>query len=163
MSPTTTSDDIAKNPTVFGQLLRRELPVSVLYEDEDYFAFKNIKPYAEFAGLVIPKHFVKQDPANLGPENLAVVERMLSIGRELVAREQPSAFATGDYWLRFHRPPFNSVDHLHLHVLAPASTVSIWTSFLFLADSPWAMPADAVLRRLRAAPPTSSRPGRSRL
>ena len=42
----TLEEDVRSNPTVFGSLLRREEPVRVLYEDDAYMAFRNIKPYA---------------------------------------------------------------------------------------------------------------------
>ncbi|MEM1415526.1 MAG: hypothetical protein AAGH15_11525, partial [Myxococcota bacterium] len=43
-------------------------------------------------------------------------------GRLAISRDdQPEAFENNDFLLRFHRPPFASVDHLHLHCLAPAS------------------------------------------
>ena len=60
----TLAEDIERNPTVFGKLLRRELPARVLHDDETYFAFRNIKPYAPLAGLVIPKRRLLQDPVS---------------------------------------------------------------------------------------------------
>mmetsp|Transcript_32251 Transcript_32251/g.99409 ORF Transcript_32251/g.99409 Transcript_32251/m.99409 type:complete len:189 (-) Transcript_32251:13-579(-) len=140
--------DIAANPTVFGALLRREQPVRVLYEDETLFAFRNIHPYAPLAGLVIPKRRMRQDPDNLGASDLDLVKALRRVALEVCEREQPAAFAKGDYWLRFHRRPFNSVDHLHLHVLAPASAASSWTSFVFMTGMLHASSVDAVIRRL---------------
>ena len=145
----TLAEDIDKNPTVFGKLLRREQPVSVLHEDETYFAFRNIKPYAPLAGLVIPKRRLLQDPDALGPEDLPVVEDLKRIALDICAREKPDAFKANDYWLRFHRRPFNSVDHLHLHVLAPVSQVSVWTTLVFFAHGLHAADVDDVLARLR--------------
>jgi len=40
---------------------------------------------------------------------------------ETIQSCHPEAYDTHDYILCFHVPPFTSVDHLHLHVLAPAS------------------------------------------
>lgn len=145
----TLAEDIEGNPTVFGKLLRREQPVRVLHEDETYFAFRNIKPYAELAGLVIPKRRLLQDPDALTAEDLPVVEDLKRIALEICAKEKPEAFKAKDYWLRFHRRPFNSVDHLHLHVLAPVSQVSVWTTLAFFAHGLHAADVDAVIARLR--------------
>ena len=114
-----------------------------------YLAFRNVKNYAPLAGLVIPKRRRPQDPDGLRKVDVALLEDMRRIALEVCQREQPEAFAANDYWLRFHRRPWHSVDHLHLHVLAPASKVSSWTAFIFLAGSPWSLDADALLAKLK--------------
>jgi hypothetical protein len=80
---------------------------------------------------------------------LPVVEDLKRIALDICAREKPDAFKAKDYWLRFHRRPFNSVDHLHLHVLAPVSQVSVWTTLVFFAHGLHAADVDDVLARLR--------------
>ena len=47
--------DIQNNPTVFGAILRGEIPADKVYEDEHIFAFKDIAPKAKVHVLVIPK------------------------------------------------------------------------------------------------------------
>ena len=143
------AEDIEKNPTVFGELLRGEAPIRKLHECDAYLAFRNVKNYAPLAGLVIPKRRRPQDPDGLRKVDVSLLEDMRRIALEVCQREQPEAFAANDYWLRFHRRPWHSVDHLHLHVLAPASKVSSWTAFIFLAGSPWSLDADALLEKLR--------------
>ena len=143
------ADDIEKNPTVFGELLRGEAPIRKMHECDAYLSFRNVKNYAPLAGLVIPKRRRPQDPDGLRKADVALLEDMRRIALEVCQREQPEAFAANDYWLRFHRRPWHSVDHLHLHVLAPASKVSSWTAFIFLAGSPWSLDADALLEKLR--------------
>ena len=108
-----------------------------------------MKNYAPLAGLVIPKRLRPQDPDGLRKVDVPLLEDMRRIALEVCQREQPEAFAKKDYWLRFHRRPWHSVDHLHLHVLAPASKASAWTAFIFLAGSPWSLDADALLEKLR--------------
>lgn len=41
--------------TVFGKIIRRELPADIVYEDEDTLAFLDIMPVAKGHTLVIPK------------------------------------------------------------------------------------------------------------
>mmetsp|Transcript_36215 Transcript_36215/g.115996 ORF Transcript_36215/g.115996 Transcript_36215/m.115996 type:complete len:216 (-) Transcript_36215:240-887(-) len=148
-SSSSLAEDIASNPTIFGRLLRREAPVRVLYEDDEFLSFRNIKPYAPLAGLVIPKRFVLQDPDGLGVDDLATVERMREVAIVVAKQQQPEAFAAGDVRLCFHRPPFSSVAHLHLHVLAPASAFPAWTTLVFFAPTPWAIDVDDVIAHLR--------------
>jgi hypothetical protein len=40
------------------------------------------------------------------------------------------------------------VDHLHLHVIAPASKVSLWTTFVFFNHTLHAVDVEDVLKRL---------------
>jgi len=74
--------------------------------------------------LVIPKRFVP-NVYSLTPDDANLVQSMRQMGLEVLEKEQPKAFATKDYIFCFHIPPFNSVDHLHLHVLAPASEMNV--------------------------------------
>ena len=40
---------------IFCKIINRELPSSIVYEDENVLAFKNIEPQAPIHLLVIPK------------------------------------------------------------------------------------------------------------
>ena len=116
------------NPTVFGSILRGELSTKLLLETTELIAFEDIKPRATFHALIIPKQLI---PSVLelhpdDPISLTTLNRMSQVAHDLLQREQPEAYRTGDYTLCFHIPPFNSVDHLHLHVLAPASQMAPW-------------------------------------
>ena len=41
--------------TIFGKIIRGEIPCDKVYEDEDYFAFKDINPAAPIHILIVPK------------------------------------------------------------------------------------------------------------
>ena len=126
-------DDIRTNPTVFGKILRNEIPSTRVYEDEDVIAFKDIHPASQHHYLVIPRRRIKT--VNwLVPADRALVEKLVAVGHR-VAREQCGLdearyignLAKGDdpaaggdrYSLGFHKPPLITVHHLHLHVIAP--------------------------------------------
>ena len=118
----------ASNPTVFGKILRGELSTRLFpgRETANTIAFRDIRPCAPLHGLVIPKAHVRSvleltpSPSN-GPD---LLHEMRTVALGLVRDHHPEAYKTGDYVLCFHIPPFYSVDHLHLHVLAPASSMS---------------------------------------
>ncbi|KAJ8960362.1 hypothetical protein NQ314_006090 [Rhamnusium bicolor] len=42
-----------------------------------------------------------------------------------------------DITLGFHRPPFNSVGHLHLHVISPTSQMSFLSRLIFKPNTWW--------------------------
>eukprot|EP00746_Dinoflagellata_sp_MGD_P098572 gnl/MRDRNA2_/MRDRNA2_39812_c0_seq1.p1 gnl/MRDRNA2_/MRDRNA2_39812_c0~~gnl/MRDRNA2_/MRDRNA2_39812_c0_seq1.p1 ORF type:complete len:200 (+),score=33.82 gnl/MRDRNA2_/MRDRNA2_39812_c0_seq1:163-762(+) len=143
------SDDVKNNETAFGKIVRGEGAPRLLYQDAEYIAFRNVKPYAKLAGLVVPRRFVPQDPFNLSKECLPIIEQLKTIGELIIQTEQPDAYRDRDYWMRFHLPPHNSVEHLHLHVIAPASSVTKWEIRVIFNDVQYACDVDVILENLR--------------
>lgn len=43
------------NDTIFDKILAKKIPATIVYEDEDVLAFKDIQPQAKVHVLVIPK------------------------------------------------------------------------------------------------------------
>ena len=80
---------------------------------------------------------------------LKLVQQMQETALEILKAEQPRALHEKDYLLCFHIPPFTSVDHLHLHVLAPVSTMSFWNRRLkYLPGTCWCTNLEQVLASL---------------
>jgi histidine triad (HIT) family protein len=50
--------DIQSNETIFGKILRGEIPCNKVYEDEHILAFHDISPAAKVHALVIPKKLI---------------------------------------------------------------------------------------------------------
>jgi histidine triad (HIT) family protein len=101
--------------TLFGRIIRREIPADIVYEDELCLAFRDINPQAPTHVLLIPKQeiarladAVAEDQALLGHLLLAAntVARQLGIedAYRLVVNNGAGAG--------------QSVFHLHLHLLA---------------------------------------------
>ena len=42
--------------TIFGKIIRKEIPAQIVYEDESVLAFRDISPVAPVHILVVPKH-----------------------------------------------------------------------------------------------------------
>ena len=151
----TIEEDIKNNPTVFGKILKGALnkdksyESKILYEDSEFLAFRNIKPYAKLTALVIPKRFILQSPDDLSPEHLDVIIRMKEIAeQDIVKKYEPEAYSKKDYWLRFHRPPHNSVKHLHLHILAPRSEITKWETLVVMGDAKRSCDVGDVINRM---------------
>jgi histidine triad (HIT) family protein len=101
---------------LFCRIVRREIPASVIYENDRVLAFNDINPQAPLHALVIPKQHVaslndlsSQDDALVGE----VIRRAAAIAREK------------GYADRGFRTIFNTnaeagqtVFHIHLHLLA---------------------------------------------
>jgi diadenosine tetraphosphate (Ap4A) HIT family hydrolase len=144
----------AENETVFGKLLRGEAPAIVWEETSALLAFEDIHPRAPTHGLIIPKRFVESVFDLAGPADLQLLEDMQALAHRLLAAREPAAYAAGDYTLCFHVPPFNSVDHLHLHVLAPRTRMRFWYKWIkYNPDMRWSVGLETVLARVRQGRP----------
>ena len=100
--------------TIFKRIIDKEIPASVVYEDDKCLAFRDISPQAPVHFLVIPrkeiaslKDAAEEDSALLG-HLLSVARKLaLQLGLEKGYRVVINCGADGG----------QSVDHLHLHVL----------------------------------------------
>jgi len=102
--------------TLFGKIIRREIPADIVYEDEHLLAFRDVNPQAPVHVLFIPKTPIAT-LNDLAPEHMELVGRLLLAAASYAKKE---GFAEAGY-----RTVFNcnvdggqSVYHLHLHLLA---------------------------------------------
>jgi diadenosine tetraphosphate (Ap4A) HIT family hydrolase len=99
---------------VFCAIVAGEAPAIRIYEDDDYLAILDIRPFTRGHTLVLPKrHSV--DLTDTSAETLA---DMVAIGQRiaLAARATELADAT-NIALNDGRAAFQTVLHIHLHVL----------------------------------------------
>lgn len=101
---------------LFCRIVRKEIPASVVYEDNDVVVFNDINPQAPLHALVIPKRHIAT-LNDLSPQDDAIIG-------QLVRRAAAVAGEKG-YADRGFRTVFNTnaeagqtVFHIHLHVLA---------------------------------------------
>ncbi len=100
--------------TIFHKILRREIPASVVYEDDNVLAFRDIHPKAPTHLLFIPKRFVASI-ADITQET-ADLPGMLILKAQQFAREK----GIHGYKLTFHvgKGGGQEVMYLHLHFLS---------------------------------------------
>ncbi|MFM7077158.1 MAG: histidine triad nucleotide-binding protein [Planctomycetaceae bacterium] len=101
--------------TVFAKIIRGEIPARIVHEDERCLAFHDVQPQAPVHVLVIPKKPVENVAALEGGDE-ALAGHLVLVAAE-VAR---TLGITDGYRLVFNcgRDGGQSVDHLHLHLLA---------------------------------------------
>jgi histidine triad (HIT) family protein len=99
---------------VFCAIVAGEAPAHRIYEDDDYLAILDIRPFTRGHTLVMPKHH-SVDVTDTSPQTLA---DMVTIGQRiaLAARATELADAT-NIALNDGRAAFQTVLHVHLHVL----------------------------------------------
>ncbi|MBM5801501.1 MAG: histidine triad nucleotide-binding protein [Cyanobacteria bacterium K_DeepCast_35m_m2_023] len=99
--------------TVFGKILRGEIPCDPVYSDELCLAFRDVQPQAPVHLLVIPREPIVQ-LSEAGPEHQALLGHLLLVVAQ-VAREQGlSDFRTV---INSGAGAGQTVFHLHLHVI----------------------------------------------
>ncbi len=102
--------------TLFGKIIRREIPADIVYEDDDVLAFRDINPQAPLHVLFIPK-------APMPTLNDATAADAPLLGKLLLAA---AAYAKREGVAeRGYRTVINcnedggqTVFHLHVHLLA---------------------------------------------
>jgi histidine triad (HIT) family protein len=105
---------------IFCKIVRGEIPSKKVYEDEDVFAFHDIRPVAPVHFMIVPKVHV----ANLydaGVSHLKALGRMLAVAGELARKEGATdGFRT---IINNGRVAHQEVYHVHLHVIGGPSSL----------------------------------------
>ena len=100
--------------TIFGKIIRREIPADIVYEDDLALAFKDITPQAPIHILVIPKKPISQI-SEAQAEDQELLGHLL-----LTAQKVASEAGLGNgYRLVINNGSDGgqTVFHLHIHIL----------------------------------------------
>jgi len=99
---------------IFCKIIRKEIPAKFIFENDQLVAFNDIHPNAPTHLLIVPKAHV-ESIAHLQPEHRELLADIVFAAKE-IAREK----GLKGYKLVFNvgRAGGQSVDHLHLHLLA---------------------------------------------
>ena len=105
--------------TLFSKIIRREIPATIVYEDEDILGFKDIAPQAPVHVLFIPKHAPIPTLDDATAEQAPLLGRLLLAAAEHPRRE---GLAQDGYRvvMNCREHAGQTVFHLHLHLLAGA-------------------------------------------
>ena len=101
--------------TLFGKIIRRELPAEIVYEDEWCLAFRDINPQAPTHVLLVPKKEIDK-LSSATPEDQSLLGHLL-----LAAGKVARKLGVGDTFrlvVNNGAEAGQTVFHLHLHILA---------------------------------------------
>jgi histidine triad (HIT) family protein len=100
---------------LFCRIIRREVPGSIVYEDDQVLAFNDINPQAPTHVLLIPKRHITS-LNELKPEDDGIVGEL---ARRAAAIAKERGIAAGGYRTVFNtnRDAGQTVFHIHLHLL----------------------------------------------
>ena len=101
--------------TIFTQIINREIPADIVYEDEVCLAFKDINPQAPVHVLLIPKKEIVS-MATVEAEDQTVLGHLMVKASEIASM---FGLSEGGYRLvvNTNEDAGQSVFHLHVHIL----------------------------------------------
>lgn len=101
--------------TVFDKILRKEIPATFVYENDEVFAFKDINPVAPIHVLVVPKVRFRS-LMEAGAQDSAMLGRYL---QGIAATARALGLEEGGYRVVFNNgaDAQQSVAYLHAHVI----------------------------------------------
>jgi len=112
---------------IFCEVLKDPKTV-IIAETSIVFVINDIRPAAKYHFLVIPKHHVDNAKV-LTAEDLNLVKEMREVAQQLIDTKidvgNRADVIQGCTW-----PPFNTVSHLHLHVISPASSIRGFSKYI---------------------------------
>ncbi|VEN47676.1 unnamed protein product [Callosobruchus maculatus] len=130
---------------IFCKIIAGESPGQILLDDDETVVFKDIKPAAKYHYLAVPKEHIININYLTSPEHKALLEKLIENGKRVVVEQGGDV---DDIRLGFHCPPFNSISHLHLHVISPASDMGFYSRLVFKPNTWWFQTVDGILEKL---------------
>jgi histidine triad (HIT) family protein len=103
------------NETIFSKIIRREVPATILYQDELVTAFRDINPQAPTHILIVPNKLIPT-VNDVTPEDELMLGRLFTVARQVA--EQEGIAASGYRLLvNCNRDGGQEVYHLHMHIV----------------------------------------------
>ncbi|KAI8891115.1 HIT-like protein [Backusella circina FSU 941] len=116
-------------------------------ETDELVAFHDRSPSAKMHLLIVPKEHIRT-VKDLDAPDVPLLEKMIDLGRKLLTEQGYNPDDSSQVRLGFHVPPFNSVNHLHMHVIGlPFKNKLI--GYKYHIGYPWYTDANKVLMRLK--------------
>jgi len=105
--------------TIFSQIINRQIPAKIVYEDEMCLAFHDVHPQAPVHVLLIPKKPI-ESMAKLSPDDQAILGHLMMKAAQVA---EQLGLATNGYRLVVNTNAHGgqTVYHLHIHILGGRS------------------------------------------
>ncbi|KAK7907832.1 hypothetical protein WMY93_016444 [Mugilogobius chulae] len=137
---------VVEDDCEFCQIANNQTNTDILVREGDLLCFRDLKPGATHHYLIISTNHI-DNCLKLQSEHIQLVEHMKALGIRMLQMNKVADLE--DIRMGFHVPPFSSVPHLHLHVLAPFSQMSHRSMLRYGPQSHWFITVDKVLSQLK--------------
>ena len=105
--------------TIFSQIINRELPAEIIYEDDTCLAFKDINPKAPIHIMIIPKKEIISMATVTDADREILGHLMLKASK--IAKDMGIEESGYRIVVNTNKDAGQSVYHLHLHLLGGRS------------------------------------------
>ena len=104
------------NDSIFLKIIRREIPSTIEFEDDEIIAIHDINPQAPVHIIIIPKKFIPT-ANDITEADAPLIGRMFLVAKQIAAEK---GIAESGYRLvmNVNADGGQMVYHIHLHVLA---------------------------------------------
>lgn len=103
---------------LFCKIVARQIPSRTVYEDDEFYAFHDIHPWAPVHFLVIPKRHIPS-MAQVGADDVSMMGRLMALIPKLALQEGCNPYPEGGFRLLTNTGAEGGqeVQHLHFHVM----------------------------------------------
>jgi histidine triad (HIT) family protein len=107
--------EVRMSDCIFCRIAAKEIKSTIVYEDDDIVAFKDITPQAPVHILIIPRKHIT-GLTDMAPEDETVVGKIVGLSKKLADR---FSFSQCGFRVVANSGPDagQAVDHLHFHLL----------------------------------------------
>ena len=100
---------------IFCRIVKKEIPSTILYEDRETLAFKDVAPQAPLHAIIIPKEHLEK-VSDITEKNASLIGELVRVGNGL-AKKEGLAERGYRFVINCNREGGQTVYHLHLHLL----------------------------------------------
>jgi histidine triad (HIT) family protein len=109
---------------IFCKIIAKQIPATIVHEDDDLLAFKDIRPAAPVHLLIVPKQHISH-LSEVDASHQVILGKMLVLAAKLAkqhgceVRQQPDGSYRGGFKTLINSGPDGGqeVYHLHMHVI----------------------------------------------
>lgn len=103
---------------IFCQIIKKEIPAVIIYEDDEIIAFNDIRPIAPVHILIIPKEHI-ESVNDLEDKDTELIGKMIILAKKIAINLD---IAPNGYKLLFRVGEWGGqeVPHIHLHLIGGA-------------------------------------------
>ena len=103
---------------LFCKIVAKQIPSRPVYEDDEFYTFHDIHPWAPVHFLIIPKQHIPS-MAQITPEHAPMMGRMMALVPQLAAKEGCNPYPQGGFRLVTNTgvEGGQEINHLHFHIM----------------------------------------------
>jgi len=99
---------------VFCKIAKKEVPAEIVYEDDQFIVFPDIRPKARFHVLVTPKKHIGA-LFDVGVEDRELMGELLLVAQKVAKEKNLQGYKLQ---MNVGKEGGQEIEHLHLHLLA---------------------------------------------